>query len=74
MPPSTNPLVVALAVIVTAVVGLGLYDLSLAMTYGHTQTISYRLTELSRGFLLIPLIVGLTLGLFLGHVYWSQKP
>ncbi len=66
------PLVVTLLVILIGFTGLIVYDVYLAAQGGYENTISYRCLQVARREPLLPLVVGLVLGLLLGHLFWPQ--
>jgi hypothetical protein len=65
-------LVVTLITLLTAVLGLVAYDVYLAVRWGYEATISYQLLQASRAEPIIPLALGLVLGILLGHLFWPQ--
>ena len=65
-------LVVTLITLLTAVLGLVAYDVYLAVRWGSEATISYQLLQASRAEPIIPLALGLVLGILLGHLFWPQ--
>jgi hypothetical protein len=69
-----NPLIVTLLVLLAALVLLIGYDIYLHAVGGYPATISYRALQAARREPIIPLVVGLALGILLGHLYWPQKP
>jgi hypothetical protein len=69
-----HPLAVTLAVVLGCVLLLVGYDVYLHATGGYRATISHLLLEASRRQPLIPLFIGLALGILLGHLYWPQQP
>ena len=69
-----SPLTVTLLVILGALLILVVYDLHLYATGGYQATISYRALQAARREPIIPLLVGLALGILLGHLYWPQNP
>ena len=66
------PLVITLLVILIGFTGLIIYDVYLAAQGGYENTISYRCLQAARREPLLPLVVGLVLGLLLGHLFWPQ--
>jgi hypothetical protein len=50
------------------------YDIHLATTWGYHATISFQVLQAAREEPIIPLVVGLTLGILLGHIFWPQYP
>jgi hypothetical protein len=66
------PLVITLLVILIGFTGLIVYDVYLAAQGGYENTISYRCLQAARREPLLPLVVGLVLGLLLGHLFWPQ--
>jgi hypothetical protein len=66
------PLVVTLLVILIGFTGLIVYDVYLAAQGGYENTISYLCLQAARREPLLPLVVGLVLGLLLGHLFWPQ--
>ncbi len=66
-------LVVTLVTVLAALLGLVGYDIYLALRGGYPATISYQILQVSRAEPIIPLLVGLILGILLGHLFWPQK-
>jgi hypothetical protein len=69
-----SPLTVTLLIILGAFLILAAYDIYLHTTGGYRATISYRALQAARSEPIIPLVVGLALGILLGHLYWPQNP
>jgi hypothetical protein len=65
-------LVISLIVLLLALVGLVVFDIYLAVSGGYSATISYQTLQAARDEPIIPLVVGLVLGILLGHIFWPQ--
>ena len=65
-------LIVTLIVLLVAFLGLVIFDIYLAASAGYCATISYQTLAAAKQEPIIPLIVGLVLGMLLGHIFWPQ--
>jgi hypothetical protein len=66
------PLLVTLLVILAAAALLGVYDVWLFARGGVASTISHQVLAHAREAPILPLAVGLILGILLGHLFWPQ--
>jgi hypothetical protein len=65
-------LVVTLLVTLLAVITLVVFDVYLAVKGGYFATISYQVLAAAREEPIIPLVLGLVLGILMGHIFWPQ--
>ncbi len=66
------PLFVTLLVILTAAALLGVYDVWLFARGGVENTISHQVLTHAQHTPILPLAIGLILGILLGHLFWPQ--
>jgi hypothetical protein len=67
-----NPLAVTLLVVLGCAGVLAAYDVYLNAQGGLANTISHRALQAARQYPVIPLVLGLAVGLLLGHLFWPQ--
>jgi hypothetical protein len=68
-----HTLVVTLLTVLAAGVWLICYDVFLVWHYGVEQTISWQTYQAARSEPIIPLLLGLAVGILFGHLFWPQK-
>jgi hypothetical protein len=67
-----HALLITLVVLLLGAVALIVYDIYLVASGGPQATISWQTLRASREHPVIPLLVGFTVGLLFGHLFWSQ--
>jgi len=66
-------LIVTLIVLLAVVAGLVAFDIYLAVTGGYPATISYQALQAAREEPIIAVVLGLVLGILIGHIFWPQR-
>ena len=68
-----HTLAVTLAVLLAGGIFLIAYDVWLVANFGVEQTISWRTYTAAKSEPIIPLILGLIVGILFGHLFWPQQ-